>query len=420
MRRVVAVVLVFLTAVLALAAVPALYLRTEVLDTGRYVAIVAPLASDPAIQAEISSKVTAQISDAVDIEGITRDAMAELGKVAPRVAAVIAGFAPAIAEQTRDLIHGTVSRFVASPEFQALWTRANTLAHQGIVNLARGQTGGTVSVDESGIVTISTKEVIARVKSLLVEQGVSIAARIPEVDAQIVLLQSPELAKATEAIRTLDRAAPILAWLTPLSAAGAVALAPRGRRLRTTSQVGLAIAAAMAALALMLAIGLDVFLGMVPSSTVSPAAAQSLADALLVPLWAGLRFVFVAGVLIAAAAFFAGHSSAASSVRGRLARTRHDVSGRPAAGQPRPWQLWLARFRRTVEAVVVGVAVMVLILWQHPTTALAIGIAVLAGLTVLLVEILCRPAVGALPAGGTAPGGSTEKPPEDETPQVHR
>src|SRR5512141_1373230 len=51
-RRIVAIVLVVLTAVLACATVPALYLRSEVLDTDRYVATVAPLASDPASQAE--------------------------------------------------------------------------------------------------------------------------------------------------------------------------------------------------------------------------------------------------------------------------------------------------------------------------------------------------------------------------------
>ena len=130
-RRIIAIVLVVLTAVLACAAVPALYLRSEVLDTDRYVATVAPLASDPAIQAEIANKVTTQITEAVDIEGITRDAMTELGKVAPRVAAVITGLAPAIAEQTKTLIHTAVSRFVASPQFQDLWTQVNRVAHQG-------------------------------------------------------------------------------------------------------------------------------------------------------------------------------------------------------------------------------------------------------------------------------------------------
>ena len=143
-RRIVAIVLVVLTAVLAFAAVPALYLRSEVIDTDRYVATVAPLASDPAIQAEITDKVTQQITDAVDFETITRDALNELSKTAPRVAAVITGLAPVIAEQTKNLIHTAVSKFVATPQFQGLWVQVNRVAHQGLVNLATGNTGGTV------------------------------------------------------------------------------------------------------------------------------------------------------------------------------------------------------------------------------------------------------------------------------------
>jgi len=82
-RRIVAIVLVVLTAVLAFAAVPAMYLRSELIDTDRYVATVAPLASDPAIQAEIADKVTQQITDAVDFEALIGDALNELSKTAP-------------------------------------------------------------------------------------------------------------------------------------------------------------------------------------------------------------------------------------------------------------------------------------------------------------------------------------------------
>ena len=71
-RGIAAVVLVAVAAVLSFTAVPALYLHNEVLDTDRYAAIVGPLAADPAVQAEITDKVTAQIIGAVDIEGAAR------------------------------------------------------------------------------------------------------------------------------------------------------------------------------------------------------------------------------------------------------------------------------------------------------------------------------------------------------------
>ncbi|MGO4230653.1 hypothetical protein AB4Y72_17540 [Arthrobacter sp. YAF34] len=406
-RRIVAIVLVVLTAVLAFAAVPALYLRSELIDTDRYVATVAPLASDPAIQAEIADKVTQQITDAVDFQTITRDALNELSKTAPRAAAVITGLAPVIAEQTKNLIHSTVAKFVATPQFQDLWTQVNRAAHQGLVNLSTGNTGGAVSIDESGTVSISTKEIIARVKARLVEQGVDIAARIPEVDKQIPLFQSPELARATQIISALDRTAPILAWLTVISAVGAVAVAPQGRRRSTTSGVGLAVAVAMALLALGLVIGRSILLDSIPPDTVSPAAAESLVETLLVPLRTSVRLVFVVGLLIALAAFLGGHSRTAEFVRHGLASAGDYITGKVGAGEAKPWQLWLARYRRILEATVVGIAVLVLIFWQDPTAAVAIWTAVLAVLAVLLVELLCRPAV-APGAAESVPGAGAE------------
>jgi hypothetical protein len=411
-RRIVAIVLVVLTAVLAFAAVPAMYLRSELIDSDRYVATVAPLASDPAIQAEIADKVTQQITDAVDFETIIGDALNELSKTTPRVAAVITGLAPAIAEQTKNLIHTAVTRFVATPQFQDLWTQVNRVAHQGLVNLATGSTGGTVSIDQSGTVTISTKEIIAQVKSALVQQGVGIAARIPDVDAQITLFQSPELVRATNAIRTLDATAPILAWLTVITGVGAIAVAPSGRKRSTTSAVGLAVAIAMALLALALVIGRAVLLNSIPPGSVTPAAAQSLVETLLVPLRTSLRLVFAVALIIALAAFLGGHSRTAEFVRHGLASAGDYITGKVGAGRAKPWQLWLARYRRILEATVVGIAVLVLIFWQDPTAAVAIWTAILAVLAILVVELLCRPAVAPGPGGeASAAAPVTEAPP---------
>ncbi|MFF2243533.1 hypothetical protein ACFVTM_05065 [Arthrobacter sp. NPDC058130] len=417
-RRIIAIVLVVLTAVLAFAAVPAMYLRSELIDTDHYVATVAPLASDPAIQAEIADKVTQQITDAVDFKTIIGDALNELSKTAPRVAAVITGLAPAIAEQTKNLIHTGVSKFVATPQFQGLWVQVNRVAHQGLVNLATGNAaGGTVSIDQSGTVTISTKEIIAQVKSALVQQGVGIAARIPDVDAQITLFKSPELVRATNAIRTLDATAPILAWLTVISAVGAIAVAPSGRKRSTISGVGLAVAISMAVLALVLVIGRSVLLNSIPPDSVSPAAAQSLVETLLVPLRNSLRLVFVVGLIIAVAAFLGGHSRPAEFVRHGLASAGDYITGKVGAGQAQPWQRWLARYRRILEATVVGIAVLVLIFWQDPTAAVAIWTAVLAVLVILLVELLCRPAVAHGPDGeATALAGGPPAPPAGPIP----
>ena len=82
------------------------------------------------------------------------------------------------------------------------------------------------------------------------------------------------------------------------------------------------------------------------------------------------------------------------------------LTGKIGAGQAKPWQHWLARYRRILEAAIIGVAVLVLILWQYPTAAVAIWTAVLAVLAILLIELLCRPAVAAGASGKPARAGS--------------
>ncbi|ASN20174.1 hypothetical protein [Arthrobacter sp. YN] len=388
-----AVVLILVTAVLALSAVPAMYLRAQVLDTERYIATVAPLAADPVVQREIADKVTDQVVAAVDVEKTTRDALAELTVALPRVAPVLVGLAPAIAEQFKTLVHTAVTNYVATPQFNDLWIQVNRAAHQGVVNLAKGKTDGIARIDESGAVTISTKEIIARVKERLVERGVGIAARIPETDARITLFQSPELARAAQAINTLDSAAPLLVGLSVVTAFGAIAVAPRGGRRRATISVGLAIAAAMALLALALAIGRGIYLNVVPPEAVSPAAAQSLIDTLVLPLKVNFRLVFVLGLLVAIVAFLGGQSRAATQLRTGVARAGDALTGKFGGGNAKPWQRSLARYRRILEAAILGVAVLVLIFWQEPTAGVAIWTAIIAGLLILIVEIVCRPAI---------------------------
>lgn len=387
-----AVLLVVLTAVSALVAVPAMYLRAELLDTDRYVATVAPLAVEPSVQREIAGKVTEQITRAADVEGATRDALTELTRDTPRVAPVITGLAPAIAEQFESLVGTAVTRFVESPRFEDLWIGANRTAHQALVSLAEGRTDGGVTIDETGAVTISSREIVAEVKDRLLQQGVGIAARIPDTDARITLFQSPELARAARALDTLDRAAPFLVGLSVLSAVGAIAVAPRGRRRRVTGAIGLASAAAMALLALGLAIGRGVYLSVVPPDVLSPAAAESLFDALVSPLRTSLRVVLVVGLLIALVAFLLGRSRTATELRNGLARAGDAVSRRAPTGSVRPWQRSLARYRRVIEGAVVGLALLLLVFWPDPTAAVAAWTLVVVVALILVVELACRPA----------------------------
>src|SRR5436190_1547876 len=60
-------------ALIGLASLTAIWVRSEVLDTSRYVETVAPLASDPAIQAAVSARLSQEIVTRLDIQGYAND-----------------------------------------------------------------------------------------------------------------------------------------------------------------------------------------------------------------------------------------------------------------------------------------------------------------------------------------------------------
>ena len=81
-RSVVATLLIVVGCILAPLSVVAVWTKNLVTDTDRYVATVAPLARDPAIQNAVANKITTEIFARLDVRGITNqavDALAERG-----------------------------------------------------------------------------------------------------------------------------------------------------------------------------------------------------------------------------------------------------------------------------------------------------------------------------------------------------
>lgn len=384
--------MVVVTAALMLVTVPAVFLRAQVLNTDRYVETVAPLAADPVLQAAIAHQVTDRITAAIDVEQFVLETFTGLTDQAIRVEPLVEGLAPVVADQAHDRIGAAASWLVTTPEFEELWIIANRGAHQRLVGVLTGEPAGVVGVDDGGAVTISIGDIVVRVKERLMQDGVAIAARIPEIDAEVTIFQSPELARAGRAIAVLDRGALILAVIAVASAAGAVAVAPAGSRRRAVGALGFSTAVVMAVLALGLAFGRAYYVNAIEPGGQTPGAPERLIDTLLSGLRASIRIIFAAALVVGVAAFLAGRSPAAHGVRRGLVRFADHATGRTDANHPAPWQCWLARYRRVAEGAVVGVVLAVLVLWPEPTIAVALWTVAMVGITVLAIELLARPA----------------------------
>lgn len=387
-------ILIVLVAVLVVGGLAARFARSQILDTGRYVETVAPLAKDPAIQADITNQVTKQITDRLDIEAATKDALSAITENAPRVPPQVVGLAPVIASQAEGFIRDTVNRLVTSDEFATLWVDANRIAHENVVAVLTGNTK-RVKIDENGTVSIPLGPIIDKVKQRLNDRGFAFADKIPQIDASYTLFQSKDIVKAQRLTRLLDRLATWLPWIAVALAVGAIFTAPRGSRLRAMALVGLAVSIAMVLLGFGLNAARAYYLDDIPTDVLTPDAASAIVDIVTVPLKTMLRAAFAVGIIVALVGFLLGGSRSATAVRHGYSRAIDALRRSGSGREPNQFEVWVAQLRVPLRIAIIAIAVAVLIFWRYPTGLVVLTVAVLAVIALVVVEVLARPAVNA-------------------------
>ncbi|MEV7118104.1 hypothetical protein [Kitasatospora griseola] len=381
-----AAVLIVLAAVLTPLAVVASWSRAQVTDTGRFVSTMAPLASDPAVQGAVANRATDAIMKQLPISDL-------LNEVAPTdrpaLNAALGKIGPALTDGLSGFVHSQVLNVVQSDAFAGIWEGILRDAHAAFTNVLTGQGGGAVQV-KGDTVSLDLAPVIAQVKDRLVANGVGLAAKIPEVHTDFVLVQSDAVKKAQTGLRLLDLAGFWVPVLAVLCAVGGILLAVRHRRATVTTALAMAVAAGL------LGIGLTVFralyLDKLPAD-VDQAAAAAIYDTLVRYLRAAVRMLLALGIVIALAAWLTG-------------------SGRRAGWVRQLWQAGLGAVRRAAERIglrlgpvgrfvhrrkawlgwgAVVVAAIVLLTWGYPTAVVVLWIAVVLLAVLAVLEFLDTP-----------------------------
>ena len=240
----VAGVLITIGALLAPLSIVATWAHDEVSDTDRYVATVAPLGSDPAVQNAIIDRITTEIFARLDVQAVTDEAVDALAAqgLPPRVADSLRALSTPLANGVRSFVTERVTRIIRSPQFADAWVAANREAHTQMVAVLTGE--GTDTINVSGnTVSLNLAVLIDTVKAQLVDAGFELANRIPEVNAQFTIFESADLAKAQNGFHLLETRGARPAGDRAAAARGAVYVA-RGRR-RALVAAGLAVAASM-------------------------------------------------------------------------------------------------------------------------------------------------------------------------------
>jgi hypothetical protein len=259
LRRVLTPILVVLSILVFTVTVPAAWGARTVLNTDRYVATVAPLADDPAVQASIATKLTDQVFSALDVQGTISDALASLGERAT----VLAG---PLTTAVKGFVQDQVEKVVASDAFKTFWVEANRFVHTQVLAILRGE-GDTVSVSEGkvllnllplvnlalGSIQTVASDLIGRdvILPTITEGEVPSASiakleqtlgiDLPDNYGQIVVYDSEDLAALQKTLYAFERLLLLLLLLIPILVAASLLVSTRRRRTLIQLTVGSAV-----------------------------------------------------------------------------------------------------------------------------------------------------------------------------------
>lgn len=402
-KTVAAALVLVLACVLAPVSVVAVWAKSQVFDTDRYVETVAPLAKNPAVQRMVTQRITTEIFSRIDVQGLTSDAISALqSTLPPDVGQNLQALSGVLANGAQNVVQGQIGNLVASSAFADAWTEANRAAHDQLVATLSGQGGAALDV-QGTTVSVQLGTFVNAVKQRLVERGFTLANRIPTINAQFVILQSADLPKLQSGFDLLNTLGLWLPFVTLALFAIGVYLARNHRLALVGAGIGLAVSM------LMLGIGLAVarlaYLDAVPASVLPPDAAAVMFDTVVRFLREGLRAVGLAALVVAAGAFLMGPSKIATTARSTsttgAAATSRGLSSLGVGMLPVSQKV--APYRHGVRIGLVLVAFMAFLLPAYPTPALVIWIAVGLLLALLVVQVLSTPGTAGRALAGEAP-----------------
>ena len=380
------VAMVVVAALLWAAAVVAVYVHAELLNTDRYVATVAPLARDPAVQDAITNRLTDEFMTKLDVQGLVQQLTTALEqRGAPNV---LNGLVGPITGGVRSFISELISRVVTSSQFAQVWDSANRVAHQEIDDvLTTGQ--GQFLTANGTQVSLNVGSLLTIVKQRLVDAGFGLAAKVPDTSIEVPLFEAKELPRIRSAVKLLNT----LAWVLPLIALVLVALAilvaPDHRRGLVLGAIAFGVM--MLLMLAALAIVRNYYLDHLPNNA-SPDAFRVIYDTTVRFLIRALETLTVLFAIVAFLAWVMGPSRPARLVR-RGVDTALDAGGHGLArtGLPLgPVPAFLTRWRKPIVVAVVILGLVILWALRTPGISGVVWVTVGALLFLALVEIIAR------------------------------
>ncbi|MFG2282986.1 hypothetical protein ACWC9X_24955 [Streptomyces asoensis] len=382
-RSVVAVVLIVLGCVLAPLGVVAAWTSSIVGDTDRYVDTVRPLAADKDIQNAAANRVTNALMERLDLTALLQDAAPAQR---PLLEKALGKLGPSLENAVRSFVHDKAQAVVASDAFQTIWTDANRRIHSAVDKALTGSGGGAVKI-ENDTVTLDLAPVVDQVKQRLVDSGMTVAGKIPEIHTDFTVVESQDIGKVKTYFRVLQLVGFWLPVISVLLVAAGVLVSAHRRRVLIVAALCFAFATLLLGVAL--TVFRVVYLDALPAGVSQPAAG-SLYDTLTRFLRTSVRSVVALCVVIALAAWLTGPGRHAALVRrlwhsgiGAVRATADHAGMRTGPVGP-----FIDRYRTWITWILAAGAVLAFVLWPYPTGWVVVGLALALLFALAIVDFL--------------------------------
>jgi hypothetical protein len=148
-RRSIVGLLVALSCLLVLLSATVVWAHRTVLNTGAFVGTVAPVFKNPAVASAVAARGTDELFTELNLQARLHAALP------PKASFAVVP----ITNATKGFVAGELTKVLASPRFQAVWTKTLTTTHQQLVAVLRGQNTAAVSTS-GGYIVLNTIPVI--------------------------------------------------------------------------------------------------------------------------------------------------------------------------------------------------------------------------------------------------------------------
>lgn len=387
-------VLIVVACVLAPLSAVSVWARGEVTDTQRYIATIAPLASDPAIQNAVATRATNEILTQLDIDGLTQDAVSAISEnrdLTPQASAALTVLAGPLKSGIEGFIGDTVTKFVYSDRFGAIWIQVNTKVHDEFNALLSGSNDGAVSLEGDEVV-LDVGAVVAEVKNDLVARGLTIADKIPAVESTIVLFQSEGVQNLQTAYSLLNTVGFWLPIIVALLAIIGIFVANVRRKAMLGFGVGLTLMSMLAGL--LMVVGRTAYLNGLPETANYDAAVaffDQITYFLRQTFWAG----FALGVILILAAILTGPSRFAVGLRGLLVQFAEQIQALlyNAGATMTSLRQWVAGAVTGLRLAAVLIAAVFVLIQRYKTVELMVWTTVGLLVALFIIQVFASDAV---------------------------